>query len=99
MFLSLQITVNIFNSVNHTTSVIGMNTGASLLEGKTDDWGIVFDINVIGTCTVTREIINLMREAVSSSWIFVFYDMFTRCDSNSDRDCAKTLSVLFVVIE
>ena len=44
-----------------------MNTGASLLEGKTDDWGIVFDINVIGTCTVTREIINLMREAVSNS--------------------------------
>ena len=50
-----------------------MNTGASLLEGKTDDWGIVFDINVIGTCTVTREIINLMREAVSTLEIFVLY--------------------------
>ena len=51
---------------NLCSSIVGMNTGASLLDGKTDDWGIVFDINVIGTCTVTREIINLMREAVSS---------------------------------
>ena len=43
-----------------------MNTGASLLDGKTDDWGIVMDINVIGTCTVTREVLSIMREAVST---------------------------------
>ncbi len=40
----------------------GLNFDTTLLEGKTDDWKKVLDINVIGLSVCTREAVKSMRE-------------------------------------
>ncbi|XP_063929818.1 farnesol dehydrogenase-like [Zophobas morio] len=36
--------------------------GKHLLEGKTEDWKAIFDVNVLGLCIATREAVKIMKE-------------------------------------
>ena len=36
--------------------------GKYLLEGKTEDWKAIFDVNVLGLCIATREAVKIMEE-------------------------------------
>lgn len=40
----------------------GIMKSANLTEGNTDDWRIVFDVNVLAVCICTREAIKIMKE-------------------------------------
>lgn len=40
----------------------GIMKSANLTEGNTDDWRIIFDVNVLAVCICTREAIKIMKQ-------------------------------------